>query len=45
MVSVAYPGECTDCRDNQGEVGDRTHYEDRVGLDVAIYPVPNNLQQ
>lgn len=45
MMSVAYPGERTDCRDDQGEVGDRAHYEYRVGLDVAIYPVSNNLQQ
>jgi hypothetical protein len=45
VMSVSYPGECAYGTDDEGDVGERSNNEDRVGVHRMVSEVVHNLEE
>ena len=45
MMSISYPGECAQGADDEGDVGERSNDEDRVGVHRMVSEVVHNLEE
>ena len=43
VVGISYPGECAKGTDDEGDVGERSNDEDRVGVHRMVSEVVHNL--
>ena len=45
MVGMSDPGECAKGTDDEGDVGERSNDEDRVGVHRMVSEVVHNLEE
>ncbi len=45
VMSISYPGECAYGADDEGDVGERSNNEDRVGVHRMVSEVVHSLEE